>query len=232
MSVPSRVLVVDDNPVICELIQEVLNSADMEAFTLTDSSQAVLRLAREKFDAIFLDVRMPSPDGIEITRQLRAAGLNRTTPVVIITGEEDNAVLKRAFDAGASFFLFKPIDRHSILRLIRVTEGSIQREARRYQRVRTSCKVSLECGQERISGTTLDVSLGGMFVQAPHALPVGSSVQVSLELKAGTPPLRVTARVVRRPGDDSMGLQIENAGPEETKRLQEFLLPLILAETD
>jgi len=232
MSVRSRVLVVDDNPVICELIQEVLNSAEMEAFTLTDSSQAALHLAREKFDAVFLDVRMPSPDGIEITRRLRAAGLNRSTPVVIITGEEDNGVLKRAFEAGASFFLFKPIDRHSILRLIRVTESSIQREARRYQRVRTSCKVSLECGQERISGTTLDVSLGGMFVQAPHAFPIGPTVQASLELKVGTPPLRLTARVVRSPGENCMGLQIENAGAEETKRLQEFLLPLILAETD
>jgi CheY-like chemotaxis protein len=232
MTVPHRILVVDDNPVICELIQEVLSSAEMEAFTLTDSSKAALHLAREKFDAVFLDVRMPSPDGIEITRQIRAAGLNRTTPVVIITGEEDNGILKRAFEAGASFFLFKPIDRHSILRLIRVTEGSIQREARRYQRVKTSCKVSLECGQERISGTTLDVSLGGMFVQAHHAFPVGSTVQASLELKPGTPPMRLTARVVRRPGDDCMGLQIENAGPEETKRLQEFLLPLILAGTD
>jgi CheY-like chemotaxis protein len=60
MSVPSRILVVDDNPVICELIQEVLSSAEMEAFTLTDSSQAALHLAREKFDAVFLDVRMPS----------------------------------------------------------------------------------------------------------------------------------------------------------------------------
>ncbi len=232
MSVPSRVLVVDDNPVICELIQEVLSSAEMEALTLTDSSQVALHLAREKFDAVFLDVRMPSPDGLELTRQIRAAGLNRRTPVVIITGEEDSTVLKRAFEAGASFFLFKPIDRHNILRLIRVTEGSIQHEARRYQRVKTSCKVTLEYGQERISGMTFDVSLGGMFVQAPHALPVGSTVQVSLELKSGTPPLRMTARVVRTSGNDCVGLQIENAGPEETKKLQEFLLPLILAKTE
>jgi CheY-like chemotaxis protein len=232
MSVPSRILVVDDDPTVCELIQEVLAAADMESFALTDSKQAATHITQERFDAIFLDVRMPPPDGIELTRKIRASGLNRRTPIVVITGEEDNAVLKRAFEAGASFFLFKPIDRHRMLRLIRVTEGSIQQEARRYQRVKTRCKVSLEYGQERISGTTLDVSLGGMFVQAPYALPVGSTVQVSLELKPGTPPLRLTARVVRRPGEDCMGLQIENAGPEETKRLQEFLLPLILAETD
>jgi CheY-like chemotaxis protein len=230
--VANRILVVDDNPVICELIREVLISAEMDAFTLTDSSQAAAHLAREKFYAVFLDVRMPPPDGIELTRQLRAVGFNRTTPVVIITGEEDRGVLKRAFEAGASFLLFKPIDRHSILRLIRVTEASIQNEARRYQRVKANCKVSLECGQDQVSGTTRDVSLGGMLVQAPCVLPVGSAVQVSLELKSGSPPLRLSARIVRRSGDDCMGLQIEKAGPAETKRLQEFLLPLILWKSD
>src|SRR5713101_3033875 len=208
MSVPSRILVVDDDPIVCELIQEVLATAEMESLALAESTQAATRIAQERFSAIFLDVRMPPPDGIELTRKIRASGLNRRTTIDVITGEEANAVLKRAFGAGASFFLFKPIDRHRMLRLIRVTEGSIQYEARRYQRVKTRCKVSLECGQERISGTTLDVSLGGMFVQAPSALPVGSTVQVSLELKPGTPPLRLKARVFRLPRDDCMGLQI------------------------
>jgi CheY-like chemotaxis protein len=232
MSVASRVLVVDDDPAMCELIREVLSSADMEAFTLTDSRQASAHLANEKFSAVFLDVRMPPPDGIELTRQIRASGPNRRTPVVIITGEEDNAVLARSFQAGASFFLFKPIDRHSILRLIRVTEGSIQREARRYHRVKVNCNVSVECGQEQISGRTIDVSLGGMLLQVPYALPVGCAVQVTLEMRSGTPPLRVAARVVRTIGDDCMGLEIENARPEEAKKLQEFLLPVILAKTD
>lgn len=229
---PSRILVVDDDPTVCELIQEVLAAAEMESFALTDSKEAATRIAQERFDAIFLDVRMPPPDGIELSRQIRASGLNRTTPIVVITGEEDNAVLKRAFEAGATFLLFKPIDRHRMLRLIRVTEGSIQDEARRYQRVKASCKVSIECGLERLSGTTLDLSLCGLFVRAPSTFPVGSVVQVSLELKSGSAPLRVAARVMRVSADNCMGLLIENAGREETKRLQEFLLPLILAEID
>jgi len=230
--VSNRVLVVDDDPTICELIQEVLSSAQMESFAITDSKKAETHLAQEKFGAVFLDVRMPPPDGIELTRRTRASGLNRTTPIVIITGEDDNAVLARAFEAGANFFLFKPIDRHRMLRLIRVTEDSIQREARRYQRVRTSCKVLLECGQEQLSGTTLDLSLGGMLVRASCPLPVGSAVRVGLELKPGTQPLRVTARVVRASGDGCVGLQIENAGSDERKRLHEFLLPRILAKSD
>jgi CheY-like chemotaxis protein len=100
--VPNRVLIVDDNATVCELIQEVLSSAEMESCTLTDSEQAATRVTEERFDAVFLDVRMPAPDGIELTRQIRASGLNRRTPIVIITGEEDNAVLKRAFEAACS----------------------------------------------------------------------------------------------------------------------------------
>jgi CheY-like chemotaxis protein len=230
MDVPSRILVVDDDPTVCELIQEVLAAADMESIALTDSKQAATQITEERFEAIFLDVRMPPPDGIELTRQVRASGLNRTTPIVVITGEEDNTVLKRAFEAGASFFLFKPVDRHRMLRLIRVTEGSIQHEARRYQRVKASCKVSIEFGQERLSGTTLDLSLCGLLVRAPSMLPVGSELQVSLELKSGSSPLRLAARVMRVSADNCMGLLIENAGREEAKKLQEFLLPLILAD--
>jgi hypothetical protein len=55
---------------------------------------------------------------------------------------------------------------------------------------------------------TLDLSLGGLFVQASRALSLGSTARVSVELNSGTAPLCVTARVVRVPGDNCMGLQI------------------------
>jgi hypothetical protein len=52
------------------------------------------RLKEEKFDAVFFDLRMPPSDGIELARQIRASLLNRTTPIVIITGVEDRCVMK------------------------------------------------------------------------------------------------------------------------------------------
>ncbi|MGB8543672.1 MAG: response regulator [Candidatus Acidiferrales bacterium] len=228
----SRVLVVDDDPLVCELVKEVLDSVEMDAVTLTDSKEASTRLAQEKFQAVFLDVHMPRPGGIELAGQMRASGMNRSTPIVVITGEDDRSALTDAFNAGANFFLYKPIDRHRLLRLVRVAHAPIQREARRYQRVKVPCKLALVLNQERISGITVDLSLGGMFVQASRTLPVGSVVQVLLELKAGAHPLNLPARVVRTTGENSMGLQIENAGPEESKKLQEFLLPMILAKIE
>jgi CheY-like chemotaxis protein len=230
--VRTRVLVVDDNASMCELICEVLHSAEVECSTLTNSSEAATQLAKEKFAAIFLDVCMPRPDGIELTQSIRAGGLNQNTPIVIITGEEDKGVLKRAFAAGASFFLFKPLDRRGILRLMRVTESSIEREARRFQRFKASCKVSLDSGKRQLDGMTLDLSFGGMFVQASDTLPVGTRVQVALETSPGTPRLALDGRVARVLGNDCMGLQLENTRYEQSQKLQDFLLPLMLANAN
>ncbi len=131
---PIKILVVDDDPITCELIEEVLSSVGIEAHTLTDSNPAAARLKEEKFDAAFLDLRMPPPDGIELVRRMRASGINQKTLIVMITGEQDRAFLTRAFQLGANFVLFKPIDRHSLMRLIRATQGPIERERERFSR--------------------------------------------------------------------------------------------------
>jgi len=228
---PAHILVVDDDPLTCELICEILLSAGMGADSVTDSAEAAERLKREKYHAVFLDMRMPPPDGLELARQVRASSLNASAVIVMITGEEDRTVMTRAFEAGVEVFLFKPVERNKLLRLIRVAEGPIERERRRFTRVRLRCRVSMESGNDRLEGTTLDLSLGGVLVQSHRVFPPHTGITVILELEAGTTPLRSAARVVRTVGTDCMGVQYENLGTNESTRLQEFLLPLILAAT-
>ena len=227
----ARSLVVDDDPLSGELISEILRSAGMDASFLTNSAEAAERLKREKYHAVFLDMRMPAPDGAELAQQVRASRVHASTVIVMITGEQDRTVMGRAFEAGVEFFLFKPVERNKLLKLIRVTAGPIERERRRFSRVSLRCKVSLESGNDRLEGTTLDLSLGGALVQSHRAFPSGTPVTVSLELEAGVSHLRSGARVIRTIGTDCMAIQFENLGPEESIRLQECLLPLILAAT-
>jgi two-component system chemotaxis response regulator CheY len=226
--VANGILVVDDDPLICELIRDVLESAEIGSHTTSDSQQASILIREEKFDAIFLDVRMPAPDGIALARQVRASALNRTTPIAMITGENDRHLLTKVFEAGATFLLFKPVDRHRLLRLLRVSEDVIQREARKFQRVKITCKVSMQMGQERSVGSTLDLSLNGTMVCADKTFPVGSMIQIDVELTPGKAPLSGTARVVRVLGLDCMGLHFENVPLDHTRKMQEFLLPLVL----
>jgi CheY-like chemotaxis protein len=226
---PAKILVVDDDPLAAELICEILRSAGLDASFLTSSAEAAERLKREKYHAVFLDMRMPAPDGAELARQLRASRVNPSTVIVMITGEQDRTVMGRAFEAGVEFFLFKPVERTKLLRLVRATAGPIERERRRFSRVSLRCRVALESGHDRLEGTTLDLSLGGALVQSNRVFPLGTFVTVSLELEAGASHLRSGARVIRTVGTECMGIQFEALGPGESKRLQQFLLPLILA---
>jgi CheY-like chemotaxis protein len=73
---PARILVVDDDPLNAELICEILRSAGMDASFLTSSTEAAARLKREKYHAVFLDMRMPTPDGAELARQIRVSHVN------------------------------------------------------------------------------------------------------------------------------------------------------------
>ena len=228
---PARILVVDDDPLTGELICEILRSAGMDASFLTSSAEAAGLLRREKYHAVFLDMRMPAPDGAELARQVRASRVNASAVIVMITGEQDRMVMGRAFEAGVEFFLFKPVERNKLLRLIRATEGPIERERRRSTRVGLRCRVSMEADKDRLEGMTVDLSLGGMLVQSKRLLAPDTRVIVSLELEAGRASLRSDARIIRTVGTERMGIQFENLGANESIRLQEFLLPLILAAT-
>jgi DNA-binding response OmpR family regulator len=224
----TRILVVDDEPPVCELIREILAGAGIEAATITESARAAHLLQTQKFDAVFLDLHMPPPDGLELARRTRAAGFNQRTPIVMITADTDPAALTRGFQAGASFFLFKPLDRRGLLRILRATQGTIARERRRFQRVPVRRKVMLAAEGRRLEGTTLDLSLNGVLAQAPRPFPPGTRLHLKLELAAGAPPVEAQGRVMRLIGDDCMGIEITELAGRESERLQEFLLPLIL----
>jgi CheY-like chemotaxis protein len=171
---PARVLVVDDDPLTCELICEVLRSAEFEAASLTDSAEAAERLRREKFHAVFLDLRMPPPDGLELARQIRASRPNASAVIVMISGDEERSAGRQAFEAGVEFFLFKPVERNKLLKLIRAARGAIERERQRCARLMLRCRVSLESNSDRIDGATVDLSLGGALVESTRALAPGT----------------------------------------------------------
>ncbi|HEV7967237.1 MAG TPA: response regulator [Candidatus Acidoferrales bacterium] len=235
---PYDILVVEDNASDVELFMRTLRKVqtdlemEINARAVTNGAEAAAQLNERKFDVIFLDVNMPPPDGVELTKQIRASEINRTTHIVIVTGAEDRGLMTRTFQAGANLFLFKPVDRMRLLRLIQVSSAPIDRERRRLQRVKVKCRVSVECEQGRVDGETVDLSVGGMLVRANRILPVGSTVEVALVLAPATEPIRTSARIVRIVGSEFMGLQLQRMGKAESDRLGGFLVPLIVAATE
>jgi len=131
------------------------------------------------------------------------------------------------FEAGASFFLYKPIDKNRLLKLIQATQGAIEHERRRTRRVPLQSKVWLKWGEEEI---TVDVSLSGVLVKAPRILPLGSPVRVSLSLSQRMKPILSAGSVVRIREGNQMGIKLDRLSVGDSERLQEILLPMIPRE--
>lgn len=218
----------DDDLQTCELIKAVLISAGMEAGYLTDSRAAAARLYAEKTDLLFLDLHMPGQGGLELLKGMRDQGVNKRTPVAVITGDTDPKVLARGFQAGASYFLFKPIELNRLMRLVRATEASVYRERRRFQRVSVSRPATVICRGERINGATLDISLGGTMFRGDRMLEEKSQVDIEIQLGPGAAHIHAGGRVARRLDDGSMGIEFTRLKAEEAHLLQLFLLPMIL----
>jgi DNA-binding response OmpR family regulator len=222
-----RGLVVDDEPLVCDMIGKVLNTAGMEALTLTRSTEASEILDEGKFDVVFLDLHMASPDGIELARQMRSSRFNRMTPIVLLSDDHRPSALTVGFAAGASFFLYKPIDKDRLLRLVRATQGPMETERRRTRRVPIQSKVRLTIGKDEFEGETVDVSMTGLLVRAPRTAPIGSALRMSLQLSQKMRPVVASGSVVRILGGNQMGIQLNQLSVPDSERLQEFLLPLI-----
>jgi len=120
----ARVLVVDDQEVNLALMRSMLGLLGIaDVHVVQDGRDAVRRFVELSPDLVLLDVHMPGIDGYEILAAIRAevpAGEFR--PVLMLTAEVSNAAKVRAFETGASDFLYKPIDmveaKHRILNLL------------------------------------------------------------------------------------------------------------------
>ncbi len=116
----SRPLVacVDDSPMICRSLEEILTHQGYRFVGIQDSLTAVLNLIKSKPDFIFLDLLMPKVNGYEICSQIRKTPSLKNVPVVILTGKDGIVDRMRAKLVGATDFLGKPVEQDKVLNML------------------------------------------------------------------------------------------------------------------
>jgi CheY-like chemotaxis protein len=107
MSANTKVLVIDDDPVIGKSIDRVLSSKGWAVVTAADGPEALTKIATEDYDMVFTDIKMPGMDGVEVARRIKAS--RPWLPVVIITGYGSAENEAKAKEAGVEGFLRKPL---------------------------------------------------------------------------------------------------------------------------
>jgi signal transduction histidine kinase len=107
-----RVLIVDDEPEVAELIADQLAPLDVDTTIATSGEQALIALRSERYDAVTLDILMPSMDGFEVLRQIRADPDLRATPIVFVS------VFSARSELSGEWVVAKPIDAAELLHVL------------------------------------------------------------------------------------------------------------------
>jgi len=110
---PTRVYVVDDDSLLREALVLLLEQAGYEAPTFPSGAAFLTAYPKLPSGCIIVDIVMHGMSGLELQRQLMAAGCR--WPVIVLTGHADRASAERAIEAGAVAFLMKPVRRIELL---------------------------------------------------------------------------------------------------------------------
>jgi CheY-like chemotaxis protein len=103
----ARILLIDDDPLVTEMYTLALTRAGHEVVSAGDGPRGLQVAAGDRPDLIFLDVKMPRMDGIEVLTQLSQDAVTRAIPVVMLSNYDDRNLVRQAESLGAKQYLVK-----------------------------------------------------------------------------------------------------------------------------
>ena len=123
----AKVLVVDDEPEITEIVQAFLGEAGYQVLVENSSQNAVEKARKFKPDVILLDIMMPDIDGYDICQELKKDPKFADTPIIFLTGKGRSDDMGRSFKSGGDMFIKKPFSCERLLEIINIVLMSTDR---------------------------------------------------------------------------------------------------------
>lgn len=102
-------LIADDDPDNRDLLRRLLEPSGFRLAFAMNGTETIDLMAREDFDAVLLDIQMPEMDGFQVLSRLRESGQLGNTPVIVVTGLQEEQDAVRCIENGAEDFLSRPI---------------------------------------------------------------------------------------------------------------------------
>jgi two-component system response regulator MtrA len=158
----SRVLVVDDDAALAEMLQIVLQASGFETGWVGRGDEAVAEFRRFKPDLVLLDLMLPGRDGVDVCRELRTLS---DVPIVMLTAKSDTHDVVAGLEAGADDYVAKPFKTQELLarvktRLRRVGRGEDEASVLRIGDISIDVEAhTVHRGDQPVSLTPLEFEL-------------------------------------------------------------------------
>jgi DNA-binding response OmpR family regulator len=115
-----RILVVEDHPLIAELIETRLRIEGLQPTKALGGQEALDRIDTEPFDLVICDIMMPDIDGYQVLAHIRSNDATRALPVIFLTARSSPEDVERGLQLGADHYLTKPFSGAELVRTVKI----------------------------------------------------------------------------------------------------------------
>ncbi|KGO35510.1 MAG: response regulator [Desulfoprunum sp.] len=125
---PIRLLILDDEPIVCKRLKPTFQKLGYDVETFTDSASALARLRQQPFDIVITDLKMEGADGMQVL-----AGVKEVSPatrVIVITGFATMETARESYRKGAFDFIAKPFKLGDLVECVQRVEKTLQTDRR------------------------------------------------------------------------------------------------------
>ncbi|MCA1832029.1 MAG: response regulator transcription factor [Actinomycetota bacterium] len=120
----AKVLVVDDDRVIQQLLVVNLELEGFDIETASDGEEAVQKILSNKYDLVLLDIMMPKLDGREVCRRVKADPRGKDVPIIFLSARAQDLDVRQGYDLGVAAYVTKPFDPVDLIDVVsRVLNG-------------------------------------------------------------------------------------------------------------
>jgi len=143
------ILCVDDEPINCELLENILVVNGYDVICASNGKDALLKIKTREIDLVLLDVMMPELNGFEVCREIKESKELMNIPVIMITALSEKGDRIKGIEAGAEEFLTKPFDKTEVLARIKMLlrvkklEAALAQSEKHYRRIFETSKDGL-----------------------------------------------------------------------------------------
>lgn len=218
-----KLLIVENSLPVLRFMKVVLEEQGAEVCAIHESRQAAFLIEEQNFDAIFADLRMPGVDGLELTRRARRSRPNARTPVVILSGRTDSRVMSEAFEAGATFVIYKPLDKARLTRAFSSAKGAMLLVRQSVRPVALDVPVFCQSGWLKVAGLGVSLGLDELTVLPDQYLQPQAVIKASFTLPGESERVNVEGRVTRIDESRRTTIRFTDQPPAERERIRKFL---------
>ncbi len=219
------VLLIDGSASFLKLLEIITKRLGYSAFTANSTESALKKLHQSLPDMVMCEANLPDGTGFDLCRSIKANPATSATTLIMVTTDNSETTRKAAIACGCSDFLAKPVTTRQIFWVLEQNIGNKKR-----QKIRTDLclRVEVQEGGRNHILFSKNFGEGGVFLMSASPLPVGSLLDLNLELPRHPEPLRVRGEVVYTFGTNvgghpaGMGIRYIDLDAESSAVLSSF----------